>query len=211
MRRGQSRRSDASVERGEGAAASEARAATRLKNINLTKLHASYERYLSTVPRELRLRELRESWHPVTPNHRSTSSISQWNREIGAWRRSVYLWNGVAEAQCKLLSEAARKGDAAEFLRICEQEHPAEEPPAGGSCDRLVDPGCADYATEPVLYKPAWFKGQITHAGFQTVDEADFLERASRVLSASESRAFRESYENYIRSYTDGGLRSGDQ
>ncbi|GBE61673.1 50S ribosomal protein [Babesia ovata] len=200
MRRAKAFRSDFAVDKGEGVGTAEARAATRLKNINLTKLHASYERYIRTVPRDLRLPALRQSWHPVTPDHRSRSSISQWNREIGAWRRRVYLWSNVTDSQCGQLSEAVSKGDVDAFLSICERP-PAPDAPA--TYAQLVDPDCTDIGSAPVLYKPSWFKGQLTHAGFQTVEESDFVARAGKVHDSCANPEFREFYADYIKSYTD--------
>ncbi|ORM40733.1 uncharacterized protein BXIN_2419 [Babesia sp. Xinjiang] len=207
MREVKSYRSVTCVERRKETSHSEARASTRLKNINLTKFHAAYERYLATVPRELRLTELRDSWHPVTPDHRSSLSISQWNCEIGAWRRQVYLWNDITDSQRVLLCDAVRKADSKLFLAICEPTLPQTSPEEG--YDLLLGAGRCDLPLTPLLYKPSWFKGQITHSGFRTIEESEFLIRALRGHSFSVSAEFRMFHEDYTRSFTERGRPYG--
>ncbi|GFE54580.1 50S ribosomal [Babesia ovis] len=207
MRQAQSVRVDTAVGKDQETSRRAARAAARLKNINLTKLNSAYHRYVATVPRELRLKELRHSWHPVTPDHRSTRSISQWNNEIGAWRRQVYLWNGVTEAQCTLLSEAVRKGDSKAFLGICENTLSPESPEEG--YDQLLNPESNSIPVTPVLFKPHWFKGQIMHPGFRTIEESEFLQRAGRVHNTFGNQQLRKNYKEYINSYTLGDMSPG--
>ncbi|KAK1938349.1 hypothetical protein X943_000461 [Babesia divergens] len=176
------------------------RACSRLKNINLTKLHSSYKLYVKTVPRELRLKCLEDSWHPVTPDHCSKASISQWNREISAWRKKVYLWNNVLDTQSNLLSEAVRKGDVEGFLNICTRD--VCRVPIDNGYSRLLDPTRTDEVVTPIIYKPRWFKGQITHSGIQILEEKEFLDRAAVVYGNSDDR-FKTFYAEYLRSYTD--------
>ncbi|EDO06231.1 histone RNA hairpin-binding family protein [Babesia bovis T2Bo] len=178
----------------------EARASNRLKNITLTKLNAAYERYTATVPRELRFKELRNSWHPVTPDHRSSLSISQWNQQISNWRHCVYLWNGITDAQCALLSNAVRDGDIQAFLGICENTLLPESSEDGYAS--LLDSASSGTSLAPVLFKPSWFKGQITHSGFRTLEESEFLNRAIVISKSSTNKQFHERYKRYINSYS---------
>ncbi|KAK1442677.1 hypothetical protein BgAZ_301950 [Babesia gibsoni] len=199
MNRNNSFRSDSGVFREEADSSQISRAANRLKNINLTKANESYERYLRAVPRECRLPSLSDSWHPVTPDHRSKATISQWNKEISAWRKRVYLWNSVTDSQCDLLADAVRNGDIKGFLRICKK---TEEPATRQYSHRtLLDPKSNAVAIEPVLYKPRWFNGEITHSGFHTIDEKEFVDDAAEIYRNSNDN-FRKFYEEYVQSYT---------
>lgn len=69
----------------------------RLKSLSLTKRLISYEKYIRAVPKNERITDLKNSWHPETPRLNKRSSVSQWNKEMQKWRKQIHAWGNLSE------------------------------------------------------------------------------------------------------------------
>ncbi|XP_953056.1 uncharacterized protein TA08190 [Theileria annulata] len=172
---------------------------SRLKAVNLTKLQDSYKRYVRVVPRQLRVKELSDSWHSRTPDYRLNLTHSKWNKRLSNWRKLVHRWDRISDAQCDLLSDCLKRGDLEGFVSICESSN--KESVDFDVCDHLLGQHTADLYY-PIIYKPFWFKGDINSNGFQTVDETTFLNKSEQSLNGLD----KPFCDNFISTYTNSRL-----
>lgn len=85
----------------------------RTKEIERAKEKSVYARYLSEVPRHLRVKGV----HPRTPNKYINFSRRSWDVQIRSWKRSLYDWAGEEPSEsvntsfCSYSSEECQQED----------------------------------------------------------------------------------------------------